>query len=206
MIKENTKLRLKIAYSVITDLVENGAKVLDLGCGNGNLLANLVKEKQVKGLGVEINQECVIASIEKGLSVIKEDIDKGLNGFEDKDYDWVILNQTLQSTEKPDYVIDEMLRVGKKVVVSFPNFAYWKVRFYLFFAGHMPKSKMLPYEWYDTPNIHLLTINDFYKFCKKREIKIEKAVFLTSDRVKKSFITKLFSNFLAEEVIFVIKK
>ena len=206
MNNQNSKLRLKLAYTIITELIERGAKVLDLGCGHGNLLANLVNEKQVKGLGIEINQECVISSIEKGLSVIKEDIDKGLNGFENKTYDWVILNQTLQSTEKPDYVIDEMLRVGKKVVVSFPNFAYWKVRSYLFLTGHMPKSKMLPYEWYNTPNIHLLTINDFYKFCKKRKIKIEKSVFLTNDKVKKIFLTKLFSNLFAEEVIFVISR
>lgn len=202
----NSKLRLKLAYSAITDLIEEGANVLDLGCGHGNLLANLVREKKVKGLGIEINQECVISSIEKGLSVIKEDIDKGLNGFEDKAYDWVILNQTLQSTEKPDYVIDEMLRVGEKAIVSFPNFAYWKIRFYLFITGNMPKSKMLPFEWYNTPNIHLLTINDFYKFCKNRKIKIEKSVFLTNDKVKTNFFTKRLSNLLAEEVIFVIKR
>lgn len=173
-------------------MIEKGAKVLDLGCGNGNLLANLVKEKEVKGLGIEINQECeFISSLEKGLSVIKEDIDEGLNGFQDEAYDWVILNQTLQSTEKPNYVIDEMLRVGKKVVVSFPNFAYWKIRFYLLFTGHMPKSKMLPYEWYNTPNIHLLTMNDFYKFCKKREIKILKSVFITNEKVKTGLIKLL---------------
>lgn len=197
---------LRLNYSIITEIIDKGAKVLDLGCGEGDLLAQLVSEKRVKGIGVEINQDSVIASLEKGLSVIQGDIDEGLKGFQDKEYDWVILNQTLQSTEKPDYVVDEMLRVGKKVVVSFPNFAYWKVRFYLFFTGHMPKSKILPFEWYDTPNIHLLTINDFYKFCKKRDIKILKSIFMTRANVKNNFITKLFSNFFAEEVIFVISK
>lgn len=197
---------LRLNYSIITDIVDKGAKVLDLGCGDGTLLAQLVEEKEVNGIGIEINQDAVISSIEKGLSVIQGDIDEGLKGFQDKEYDWVILNQTLQSTEKPDYVVDEMLRVGKKAVVSFPNFAYWKVRFYLFFTGHMPKSKILPFEWYDTPNIHLLTINDFYKFCKKRDIKILKSVFMTRANVKKNFLMKLLSNFFTEEVIFVISK
>ena len=206
MKKENPKLRLRLGYSIITEMIEPHSKVLDLGCGNGNLLAKLIQEKNVQGLGVEINQESAISAMEKGISVIQGDIDEGLKEFENNEYDWVILNQTLQSTEKPDYVIDEMLRVGKKVVVSFPNFAYWKVRFYLFFTGHMPKSKILPFEWYDTPNIHLLTVNDFYKFCKKRNIKILKYIFMTKANVKTNFITKLFSNFFAEEVIFVISR
>lgn len=197
---------LRLNYSIITEIIDKGAKVLDLGCGDGSLLAQLIDEKNVKGIGVEIDQNSVISALEKGLSIIQGDIDEGLKGIEDKEYDWVILNQTLQSTEKPDYVIDEMLRVGKKVVVSFPNFAYWKVRFLLFFFGKMPKSKILPFEWYDTPNIHLLTVNDFYVFCKKRDIKILKSVFMTKANIKTNFITGLFSNFFAEEVIFVISK
>lgn len=206
MSKENTKLRLKLGYTIITDMIEKGAKVLDLGCGKGNLLSKLIKEKQVQGIGVEINQDAVISSIEKGLSVIQADIDEGLKGFRNREYNWVVLNQTLQSTEKPDFVIDEMLRVGQKVIVSFPNFAYWKVRFYLFFKGQMPKSKALPFEWYDTPNIHLLTVNDFYEFCQKRNIKILTSIFITNAKVKKNFIIKKLSNFFAEEVIFVIAK
>lgn len=197
---------LRLNYSIITEIIDKGAKVLDLGCGDGSLLAQLIEEKEVKGLGIEINQDSAISAMEKGLSVIQADIDEGLKGFEDKEYDWVILNQTLQSTEKPDFVIDEMLRVGKKAVVSFPNFAYWKVRFYLFFTGNMPKSKVLPFEWYDTPNIHLLTVNDFYEFCKKRNIKILKSVYMTKANVKKHFLMRLLSNFFAEEVIFVISK
>lgn len=200
------KFRLKIGYKIITEVIEHGAKVLDLGCGNGNLLAKLIKEKNVKGIGVEISQEKVISALEKGLPVIQGDIDEGLKEFQDNDYDWVILNQTLQSTEKPDYVISEMLRIGKKAIVSFPNFAYWKVRFYLFFNGRMPKSKALPFEWYNTPNIHLLTIKDFYHFCKKRGIRIQKEIFVTNAKVKKNFFMKCLSNFFAEEVIFVISR
>lgn len=197
---------LRLNYSIITDIVDEGAKVLDLGCGDGTLLAKLIEEKLVKGIGVEINQDAVISSLEKGLSVIQGDLDEGLKGFEDKDYDWVILNQTLQSTEKPDYIIEEMLRVSKKAVVSFPNFGYWKIRLYLLFKGKMPKSKHLPFEWYDTPNIHLLTVNDFYAFCKDRDIKILKSVYTTHAKVKNNFLTSFLSNLFAEEVIFVISK
>jgi len=197
---------LRLNYLIITDIVDNGAKVLDLGCGDGTLLAQLIEEKGVKGLGIEINQDSVISSLEKGLSIIQGDIDEGLKGFQDKEYDWVILNQTLQSTEKPDFVMEEMLRVGKKAVVSFPNFAYWKVRFYLFFTGHMPKSRILPFEWYDTPNIHLLTVNDFYEFCQKRGIKILESIYMTRANVKKNVLIRSLSNFFAEEVIFVIAK
>ena len=203
--KKNPKLRLRLGYSIITDMIEQGSKVLDLGCGNGNLLAKLIEEKQIKGLGIEISQEKVISALEKGLSVIQADIDEGL-GFEKGEYDWVILNQTLQSTEKPEFVVEEMLRVSKKAVVSFPNFGYWKVRFYLLLKGQMPKSKMLPYEWYNTPNIHLLTVKDFYEFCEKREIKILESIFITNAEVKKNFFIKKLSNFFAEEVMFVISR
>ena len=196
---------LHLNYSIITKMIEPNAKILDLGCGDGTLL-KMLKEKNIKGKGIEINQEQVIQCLEKGLSVIQGDIDEGLREFTDKEYDYVILNQTLQSTEKPDYVIKEMLRVGKKVVVSFPNFAYWRVRFYLFFKGKMPKSKMLPFEWFNTPNIHLLTVNDFFEFCKKRDIKILEAVYMTKGKVRKGILMRTVKNFFSEEVIFVISK
>ena len=187
-------------YSEIVKIIENNSKVLDLGCGDG------IDEKNVKGTGVEINQENVIKSIHKGLSVIQGDIDEGLADFSDLEMDYVVLNQTLQSTQKPDYVIKEMLRVGKKAIVSFPNFAYWRVRAYLLFNGKMPKSKMLPFEWYDTPNIHLLTVRDFFDFCESRNIKIEKSILIRRGNVIKSKFKKVFADIFAEEVIFVIHK
>lgn len=202
----NHKDSLHLNYSVIADNIEPWSKVLDLGCGSGELLKKLIDEKHCTGSGVDINQNNVIESIQKGLSVVQGDIDEGLVEYSENDYDYVILNQTLQSTEKPDFVIKEMLRVGRKVVVSFPNFGYWRVRFYLFFKGRMPKSKMLPFSWYDTPNIHLLTIEDFFDFCRERDIKIIKSVYIKRGKISKNPLNRLLTNFLCEEAVFVINK
>ena len=204
MTKENTQ-GLKPNYIIVSQLIEPNSSVLDLGCGDGTLLKNLVDKKNVKGLGIEIDQNSVVKSLEKGLQIIQGNIDDGLKDFENNQWDYVILNETLQSTQKPDFVIEEMLRIGKKIIVSFPNFAYWRVRFYLFFNGKMPKSDFLPFEWYNTPNIHLLTINDFFDFCKKRDITIEKAIYCTKGRKKKS-IFRATANFFSEEAIFLIRK
>lgn len=193
-------------YNHIVPLIENGAKVLDLGCGDGTLLRKLIDEKNVFGKGIEINQENVIQALHKGLSIIQGDIDEGLEDFSDNEMDYVILNQTLQSTQNPDFVIKEMLRVGKNAVVSFPNFAYWRIRFYLLFKGKMPKSKMLPFEWYDTPNIHLLTVRDFFDYCEKRNIKISKSILTRRGKIINSRLKRTFADIFAEEVIFVIHK
>ncbi len=193
-------------YSVIVKLVKEKSKILDLGCGSGALFKMLIEKKQVSGVGVEIDENCVIEALEKGLSIIQGDLDKGLKQFPDDSFDYAILNQTLQSTNNPEYVIEEMLRVAKRSIVSFPNFAYWKIRFYLFFKGKMPKSKALPYEWYNTPNIHLLTINDFYEFCKKRKIKIEETAYLTRKKVRSGILIRTITNFFTEEAVFVISK
>ena len=197
---------LHLNYSIITDNIEENSKILDLGCGNGELLKMLIEKKHCTGSGIDINQENVIHSIQKGLSVIQGDIDDGLKEISNKQYDYVILNQTLQSTEKPDYVIEEMLRVGKKGVVSFPNFGYWRVRFYLFFKGKMPKSKMLPFSWYNTPNIHLLTIKDFFEFCKERNIKIKKSIYIKRGKLHKNPLTEFVANLICEEAVFIIEK
>ena len=166
---------LHLNYSIITDMIESGSDVLDLGCGDGTLL-RMLKDKGINARGIDINQDNIVKCLEKGLPVIQGDIDEGLHEYPDKSYDYVVLNQTLQSTEKPDYVISEMLRVGEKIVVSFPNFAYWRVRFYLMFHGKMPKSNILPFDWDDTPNIHLLTIKDFYDFANKHGLKIKEKI------------------------------
>lgn len=202
----NNDEALHANYNHIVPLIENGTKVLDLGCGDGTLLKKLIDEKNVHGKGIEINQENVIEALHKGLSIIQGDIDEGLEDFADNEMDYVILNQTLQSTQNPDFVIKEMLRVGKHAVVSFPNFAYWRIRFYLLFKGKMPKSKMLPFEWYDTPNIHLLTVRDFFDYCEKRNIKISKSILTRRGKVVNSRLRRTFADIFAEEVIFVIHK
>ncbi len=202
----NNDEALHANYNHIVPLIENGAKVLDLGCGDGTLLKKLIDEKNVHGKGIEINQENVIEALHKGLSIIQGDIDEGLEDFADNEMDYVILNQTLQSTQNPDFVIKEMLRVGKHAVVSFPNFAYWRIRFYLLFKGKMPKSKMLPFEWYDTPNIHLLTVRDFFDYCEKRDIKISKSILTRRGKIVNSRLRRTFADIFAEEVIFVIHK
>lgn len=193
-------------YSFIVNLIEEHASVLDLGCGDGVLLKRLIDEKHVKGKGIEISQDKVIESIHKGLSVIQGDIDEGLADFSDGEMDYVVLNQTLQSVQKPDYVIQEMLRVGKNAIVSFPNFAYWRIRAYLLFKGKMPKTKNLPFEWYDTPNIHLLTVKDFFDYCEKKEIKIVKSILTRKGRKIRSGFKKNFADIYAENVIFVIHR
>ena len=195
---------LHLNYSLITQIIEENSKVLDLGCGDGTLLKMLINQKHVEGKGIEINQDSVINSIENGVCTIQGDIDEGLVQFSDKEYDYVVLNRTVQATEKPDFVIKEMLRVGKKVIVSFPNFGYWKVRLYLLLNGKMPVSKMLPFEWYNTPNIHLLTIRDFFEFAKKNNIKILKSIYLNHAQVRRDKLLRLMPNLLAEEAVFVL--
>ena len=201
-----TTKEFNLNYKIVCSLIAANSRVLDLGCGDGRLLKILKNEKNVGGLGVEINQDCVLRALQKGLNVVQGDLDKGLQEFQDNSFDFAILNQTLQSTKSPEFVIYEMLRVAKKGIVSFPNFAYWKVRFYLFFRGKMPKSKLLPYEWYDTPNVHLLTISDFFEFCQKRNINIEKSVYLTKRKSRSSFLIQNIANFFTEEVVFVISR
>ena len=201
-----TTKEFNLNYKIVCSLISNNSRVLDLGCGDGRLLKILKNEKNIKGLGVEINQDSVLEALQKGLNIVQGDLDKGLEEFQDKSFDFAILNQTLQSTKNPEFVIYEMLRVAKKCIVSFPNFAYWKVRFYLFFKGKMPKSKVLPYEWYDTPNVHLLTISDFFEFCKKRNISIEKSVYLTKRKSRSGFLIRNIANFFSEEAIFIITK
>ena len=161
---------LRTDYQLVLDLVESGARVLDLGCGNGNLLWLLKQRKQVTGYGVEISEDRIIDCVDKGLSVFQGDMDEGLRDFEDQSFDYVLLNQTLPVIRRPGYVLDEMLRVGRRGIVSFPNFAHWSIRLRLLLSGRMPVDDAIPFEWYETPNIHHLTIRDFRFFCRRFKI------------------------------------
>lgn len=190
-------------YSQVVALVEPGASVLDLGCGQGDLLARLRDEKQVRGMGVEIDEDAVIECIRKGLSVFQGNVDEGLADYSDASYDYVILNQTLQVIRRPAFVIEEMLRVGRQAIVSFPNFGYWRVRIKLLLNGRMPKTAKLPFEWYDTPNIHLLTIKDFTDFCRAHQIHILRHINLVRRRQAKMLFG---ASWLADEGLFAVTR
>lgn len=172
----------RIDLEAVGELVPEGVRVLDLGCGDGTLLQMLVDQKRVIARGVEISEEGVRQCIAKGLSVQHADLDEGLGDYPDGSFDYVILSQTLQTVHLPELVLKEMLRVGRTGIVSFPNFGYWHVRWQLLATGRMPKNGYLPYEWYDTPNIHLLTVSDFHAFCAERGIAIRRAVYLDDGR------------------------
>ncbi|HCL57794.1 MAG TPA: methionine biosynthesis protein MetW [Spirochaetia bacterium] len=185
----------RIDYQIIADLIESGSSVLDLGCGNGRLLEILIKEKNVQGVGIEKDHSMVKKSLEKGIPVIQANLDGGLSEYPDKSFDFVVLSLTLQALKKPDLVISEMLRIGKKAIVSFPNFGHFLLRYSILFKGKMPKSKFLPFEWYNTPNIHFCSINDFKEFCKANKIKIVKKIFLKNfNKIIKEFLPNIFAS------------
>jgi methionine biosynthesis protein MetW len=188
-------------YQAILELVTPQSSVLDLGCGNGSLLALLVKEKHVKAQGIEIDDKAIFECVAKGLSVFHDDIDTGLPEYGDKSFDFVILNQSIQQVKKPGEVLTEALRVGKKTIVGIPNFAYIKARAQIFFRGRVPVTPSLPYEWHDTPNLHFLSLLDFTGYCRKRGIRIERSIYLGHEKRVKAL-----PNLFAESGIFVISE
>ena len=189
-----------LEYGAILQWIRQDSSVLDLGCGGGELLDLLVRERHVKAQGIEIDEKAIYQCVAKGLSVFHEDIDNGLSGYPDKSFDYVILNQSLQQVKKPDEVIKEALRVGRKVIIGFPNFAHYSARFQMFFRGKAPITPSLPYEWHDTPNLHFLSISDFVEYCHERDIKIRKAFF-----VGKNGRVVILPNLLALTGIFLIE-
>ncbi len=158
--------------SLIDSWIAPNARVLDLGCGDGALLEQLTKDKNIRGYGLEIDAEQITQCVSRGVNVIEQNLDKGLSNFADNSFDTVVMTQTLQAVHYPDLVLDEMLRIGKECLVSFPNFGYWRTRLHLFTKGKMPVSNFMPYTWYDTPNIHFCTVNDFEELCHKKAIRI----------------------------------
>jgi methionine biosynthesis protein MetW len=169
-------------HLAILSLIEEGASVLDLGCGDGSLLSLLENERNARGQGIEIDDNAVFECVAKGLNVFQDDIDTGLSEFSDLAFDFVILNQSFQQVKKPDMVLHEALRVGRKVIIGFPNFAHLASRCQIFFRGRTPVTPSLPYKWHDTPNLHFLSILDFLAYCERRKIRIERSIFITKTR------------------------
>lgn len=195
--------RLRLDYDLIDSLIEPGRSVLDVGCGDGELLAKLIENKNVCGKGIERDQDHIISCIGAGVPVIHRDIEYGLSYYADKSFDVVTLSQTLQTLKNPEAVLIELLRIGKKVIVSFPNFANWQCRLQLLLKGMAPTTRQLPFPWYTSPNIHCISINDFDRFCSKLGVKIEKKMALTETRGRQ---VKFAPNLFAEDAIYVISK
>ncbi len=187
---------MRIDLDIISEWVKPESRVLDLACGDGLLLQQLKRKKGVSGYGLEIDHAHINECISKGLSVIDQDLDeRGLGNFRDASFDTVIMTQALQTMRYPDKMVEEMLRIGRECIVTFPNFGHWKARLYLLFKGRMPVSDMLPYEWYDTPNIHFCTFRDFEILCRQRGIKIKRRLVVTSsfiDRLAAGVLPNLF--------------
>jgi methionine biosynthesis protein MetW len=199
--KRPTKLRLD--YELIESLVPEGAKVLDLGCGDGQLLADLIEYRGCEGRGVEIDDEAVLECVNRGVAVYQGDMLEGMGFYRDQQFDVVILSQTLQQTMDPPKVIHEMLRVGKRAIISFPNFGHWWVRLQLLLGGRMPHNRLLPYHWYNTPNVHFCTIKDFREFCDRQNLLRVAEIFLSGGSRR---ISRFLANWRASIAIFQIER
>ena len=196
---------MKKEFKVIADLLPKNVRVLDVGCGDGSLMSHLIEKKNIEARGLELKKENVTKCIYKGLPVIEGNAETELNQFPNQSFDYVILSQTLQAFYNPERVLKDLLRIGKSVIISIPNFGYWKVRTSLLFFGKMPVTKTLPNSWYNTPNLHMCTIKDFFHFCLEKNIKINKAVGVNEDKtseIKKSNLE--IKNFFSKLGIFLI--
>jgi len=190
---------ISLDHQIILGLIEPQSSVLDLGCGTGELLYRLIKEKKVRGQGVEIDNQAIYACVAKGVNVLHGDIDSGLADYEDNSFDYLILNQSLQQVLHLETVLKDALRVGRKVIIGFPNFAHYRARLRLAFAGKAPVTSSLPYQWYETPNLHFLSVADFVDYCRSRHFKIERKIFINERGV-----IRFFPNVFAQIGIFQI--
>ena len=195
-------IALRPDLAVIAANVAPGTRVLDVGCGDGALMAALRDGKQADARGMELDPHNVAMCVARGLSVIQGDADVDLLFYPDASFDYAILSQTLQTTKRPDLVLDELLRIGRRAFVSFPNFAHWRVRLSLLWGGRMPVTRLLPVAWYETPNIHHVTIDDFRSLMTDKGVKVEEAWFLTGDKR----ISAAAANFRAEHAVFLLSR
>lgn len=200
-------MNIRSDFQHISNLINPSSKILDIGCGDGKLLQYLKKQKGSNVRGLEISQELVSKAISRGISAIQGDCEQDLFNYPNNHFDYAILTQTLQALKDPKSLIEEMLRIAKFAIISFPNFAHYQNRFQLFFSGKMPVKESIPYQWYDTPNIHFCTIKDFENLCQKMDISITKRTYFNqNNNIIYSFSKRIFANFFAEYGIFLISK
>lgn len=190
--------------ALLSQWIKDGERILDLGCGDGSLLAYLQSHKNISGYGMEIDSAKIVKCIERGVDVIHQDLNEGLSYVDDKSFDTVIMTQSLQQTQRPDLLMKEMMRIGKRAIVTFPNFGHWTTRIYLGLKGEMPVSDFLSYQWYDTPNIHFFTFKDFEVLCKKQNIRIINRT-VVDHKHQQSWKIKLLPNVLGEVALYHIE-
>lgn len=192
---------MRLDYRIIADWIRPQASVLDLGCGDGELLSILVNEKGVRANGIEIDEQAIYKCVEKGLSVFHEDIEEGLKGYPDSAFDYVVMNGSLQQVKKPDSVLNDALRVGDRLIVGFPNFSHISSRLQMLFSGKVPVTPSLPYQWYDTPNLHFLSISNFRDYSELKGLVIESSAFLSHGKA-----IGVLPNLRAEQGLFLLHK
>ncbi len=197
---------MRADLQIIADWIPPNCRVLDLGCGDGTLLEHLTRTKNILGYGLEIDANNINACIDKGVNVIQQDLDrKGLTNFRHQHFDVVLMTQALQAVRRPDVTLEEMLRLGRQCIITFPNFAYWRLRLYLFNKGRMPITRTLPFTWYDTPNIHLCTFKDFEALCREKNIVITRRTVVDNDH-QPSWLAERFPNWLGQIAIYQVTR
>ena len=192
---------MRIDQQLAEKWINAGASVLDLGCGDGELLSQMSKKQQIHAYGLEIDQEKIAIAVSKGLNIIQQDLNLGLGRFANQSFDYVVMAQALQAVDAPDVLLRDMVRVGKQAIITFPNFAYWKTRSFLALKGRMPVSDALPYMWYNTPNIHLCTFRDFEALCDENQIQIIDRLAVNGNQ-QGSFLSKAMPNLFGEVAIY----
>ena len=207
MMSDNERKAIRVDLQIIADMIASDARVLDVGCGSGMLLDYLARYKQVDGRGVELSTQGVNACVSNGLSVIQGDATIDLKDYPDHAFDYVVLSQTLQAMNNPRAVLEQLLRIGRRAIISFPNFAHWRVRYHVAINGCMPISEILPYQWYETPNIHFCTIKDFTVLCQQMGIMVERSMSLdnSGSAVRRIDLAPFLSNLFGEQAVFLLK-